>query len=243
MLVANGATVAAGQPLLVLSSPDLSLQAAQSRLRIAQIERRLDRGAADRQDLADTTLLDRDLIVERDRLAGVQRRIDALTLRAGVAGRVVDLPDGLRAGNWVGGRTPLLRVVSPDRYDVTAFAPETEAWRIDVGAVGRFVPATAAGASWRVRLDEVGASAIRTLDQPMLAAKNGGPIATAPATKDDLVPAQATIALHLVAERRDGAALPQPIAGRVVLPAHGQSIAARIARQIGVVLTRETSLQ
>ena len=243
VLVANGAAVVAGQPLVMLSSPDLTLGAAQSRLRIAQFESQLDRGVADRQNLADTTVLQRGLATERDRLAGLERRIDALTVRAGVTGRVVDLPDGLRAGSWVSGRTPLLRVVSPGRYEVAAFAPETEAWRIEDGAVGRFVPATAAGAAWQVRLDEVGASAIRTLDQPMLAAKNGGPIATAPATKDDLTPDHATIALHLVAEQRDASVLPQPIAGRVILPARGQSIAARIARQIGVVLTRETSLQ
>ena len=243
VLVANGATVVAGQPLLILSSPDLTLGAAQSRLRIAQFQSQLERGAADRQDLAATTVLQRDLLAEQDRLAGLQRRIDALTLRAGVAGRIVDLPDGLRAGSWVSGRVPLLRVVSPDRYDVAAFAPETDAWRIEDGVVGRFVPATAAGGTWHVRLDEVGASAIRTLDQPMLATKNGGPIATAPAAKDELTPERATIALHLVAEQRDGTILPQPIAGRVNLPARGQSMAARIARQIGVVLTRETSLQ
>ncbi len=243
VLVANGAAVVAGQPLVILSSPDLVLGAAQSRLRIAQFESQLDRGVADRQDLADTSVLQRDLSAEQDRLAGLERRTSALTLHAGTAGRVVDLPDGLRPGSWVSGRTPLLRVVSPGRYDVVAFAPEAEAWRIMPGAIGRFVPAAAAGTAWQVRLDEIGASAIRTLDQPMLAAKNGGPIATAPATKDDLTPDHATIALHLVAEQRDAAVLPQPIAGRVILPARGQSIAARIARQIGVVLTRETSLQ
>ena len=243
VLVANGATVVAGQPLAILSSPDLLLGAAQARLRIAQIDSQLARAVADRQDLADASVLERDRLTERDRLSGLERRIAALTVRAGIDGRVVDLSDGLRPGTWTSGRAPLMRVVSPGRYEVAAFAPETEAWRIAPGGTGRFVPDAAAGAAWRVRLDEIGASAIKTLDQPILAARNGGPIATEAGTKDDAIPVHATIALHLIAERRDGDVLPQPIAGRVVLPAAGQSVAARIARSIETVLTRETSLQ
>lgn len=241
VLVANGASVAAGQPLVILSAPDITLGKAQAQLRIAQIESRLARGVADREDLADTAVLSRDLATQKDMLAGFERREAALTLRAPVAGRVVDEPHGLAPGDWTDGKTPLARVVTPDRYDVEAYVPEDEAWRLAAGSVGRFVPDQAAAPSWRARVDELGASAIATLDQPVLADNAGGPIAVAK-QGERLVPRHALIRLRLVAEMGPAAAFPQSAAGRLVLPANGESLASRIARAIGRVLVRESSI-
>ena len=229
--------------MLRLRSPELALTAAQARLRIAELEGELARAAVDRQALADTTVLERDLATERDRLAGAERRQAALVLRAPVAGRVVDMPDGLAPGQWTDGRAPLARVVTPGRSDVIAYLPLDGRWRLDrPAATGRFVADD--GSSWRVRLDEVGASAIATLAQPVLAATNGGPIATAPAAPHAApVPAQALVAVRLVAEARGDAGFPQPIAGRVILPARGESVATRLARGIARVLVRESSVE
>lgn len=46
-----------------------------------------------------------------------------------------------------------------------------------------------------------------------------------------------------MAQARDDDAFPQPVAGRVVLPARGQSLAARVARAVTRVMVREASLQ
>lgn len=239
ILARDGDTVAAGQPLIRLSSPDLDLQAAQARVRIAELDAQLARAAADRQDLSNAAVLGRDLAAERDRLAGLDRRQAALVLRAKVAGRVVDLPDTLAPGTWTNGKDPLARVVTPARWDVTAYLPEEQGWRLDgPGAVGRFIP-DAGASGWRVRLDEVGAGAVATLGHPALAAANGGPIATAPGNSK-LVPTHALVALRLVAEARDPGGFPQPVAGRVILPARGQSLAAKLARAVTGVLIKES---
>ena len=240
--VRNGQMVSTGQVLIQLVSPDIMLGTAQAKLRIAQLESQLARGVADRVDLADAGVLERDLIAERDRLVGFARRQAALTIRATISGRVVDLPEGLAPGAWTDGKTPLLRVVTPERFDVQAYAAEDEGWRLDSGATGRFVPNDATAGSWRVRLDEIGASAIATLDQPALAASNGGPIAVATAGKDKLKPEHALIALRLIAERGDTVAFPQPVIGRVLLPARGESVAARLSLAVGRIFVRETAL-
>lgn len=243
VLVRDGATVAAGQPLLILSSPDLDLQYGQSSLRVVQLESQLARGAADRTDLADTAVLERDLLAERDRLAGLGRRRAALTVRAAIAGQVVDLPDTLRPGTWTDGKTPLLRVVTPGRYAVNAFIPEDASWRIKPGTVGRFVATEAGTAPWRVRLDEVGGSAIQTLDQPALAAANGGPIATAAASgREALKPKHATVAVRLTAQSAAARGFQQPVTGVVIVPARGESVAAAVMRAVTRVLVREGSL-
>ena len=240
LLVRAGDTVTAGQPLATLASPDLVLGAAQARLRIAQIESQIARGASDRQDLADFSVLQRDLAAEHERLRGIERRQAALTFTAPTAGRVVDLPSGVGTGSWIAANTTLLRVIAPSRFAATAYASEDERWRVDAGATGRFVPDNAAAASWQVRLDEVGASPVRTLAHAALSQENGGAIATT--SKDRLKPTHAIVALRLVAQQSASDALPQPVAGRVVLPARGESIAAIVWRGLGRVLVRETSL-
>lgn len=248
ILVANGDRVKAGQPLMILSSPELDLGMAEASLRIAQLESRIARGVADREDLADTTVLQRDLIAERDRLSGLERRRAALTLKAAVGGQVVDLQRDLRPGNWTAGHAPLVRVVTPGRYSVTAFLPEDESWRVSAGSVGRFIPASATTRTWKARLDEVGGSAIATLDLPALASVNGGPIDTRPndaktgGAKDGLRPTHATIALHMIAQQSGGEAFPQPMTGTVQLPARGDSVLAGVTRSVMRVLTREAGV-
>ena len=240
ILVANGTTVAAGQPLLILSSPDLTLGIAQSRLRVAELESRLARSVADAEDLADASVMRRDLIAERDRLAGFARRQAALTVRAGSAGRVVDLSRDLRPGSWTDGKQVLLRVVTPGRYDVQAYLPEADGWRVERGDTGRFVSDDAGAGSWRVRLTEVGTVSVDRLSQPILSAAAGGPIETADGDKSK--PRAALVAVRLVAEADTGVGFVQTVPGRVVIGARGQSLAARLARGIGQVWAREGSL-
>ncbi len=245
LLVRNGDAVAPGQPILILSSPDLSLGAAQSSLRIAQLEARLARGVADRSDLADTTVLQRDLIAERETLDGLRHRQQALTVRAPITGRVLDIPDGLAVGSWTDGKQVLARVATPECFDVEAYVAEDQAWRLQPSAVGRFVPGSATDGALRVRLDEIGASVVRDLDQPQLATPNGGPIDTqaARSTTGPLHPKQALIALHLIAERSRSPAFLRPVTGHVILPARGESVAAAFARTVLRTLVRESSLQ
>ena len=238
VLVRRGDAVAAGQPLVVLQSPEIDLGLAQARLRIAQLESRVARGVADRDDLADQTVLAQDLATERDRLAGFERRRAALTVRADAAGRVVDLGDDVQPGAWVGGRQPLLRVVSADSFDVAGFAGEDEAWRVAPGAEGRFVPDDASAGSWRVRLDEIGAAATTRIDARQLT-QAGGALTT---TGKDGTLAHAVTPLRLVAERGDASGFVQPVAGQVILPATGESLAAMLWRSLGRVMVKQASL-
>ena len=242
VLVKDGDQVTAGQPLMLLSEPELALDKAQAQLRISQLESQIARGASDAQDLTDTTVLQRDLLTQRDALAGLARREAALIVRSPLDGEIVDLPEALGSGTWVDGHSPLLRVVVPGRYDVQAYAAEDQAGRLSSGTTGRFVPRDSSQGAWRVRLDEIGASAIAALDQPMLALSNGGPILTTLDDKKQIVPKDALLRVHLIAEQGQIRGFPQPIAGRVIVAAHGESLAAKLARAIGRVFVRENSL-
>jgi putative peptide zinc metalloprotease protein len=237
----------AGEParivrvMVELASPEIALGEAQAHLRIAELESRIARGVSDTRDLTDQMVMRRDLLAERDRLAGLARRRAGLVLRAGSPGRVVDLPAWLAPGMWTDARKPLLRIVSPDRFDVRALAGEGEWWRLVEGSTGRFVPRDAAAGSWRVRIASIGSSATRMLDQPAMAATNGGLVETV-GGKDAVRLAKAAMPIHLVAERGEGQPLLQPIVGTVTVTARGVSLMAGIARSIGRIVVRESTL-
>lgn len=241
--VRNGQQVKAGQLLMELTSPALDLDVMQTQIRIAQFELQIARGVADDKDRASLTVLKSNLLVERDRLAGLALRKAVLAPRAAIDGQVVDLPRNLAAGAWTGGDAPLMRIITPQRYDVRAYAPEDSGWRLRPGVVGRFVPDDGAAASWRVRLDEAGSVAISRLEQPMLASKFGGPIAVKTSSRTDLVLEKPMLVLHLIAEQGETAGLPRPILGRVSLPVEGESLAAATWRAIARVFVRESSIQ
>ncbi|TMU74677.1 biotin/lipoyl-binding protein [Pseudomonas fluorescens] len=243
VLVRNGDWVKKGQLLVQLSSPALDLEEHQSQIRIAQLERQIARGVADEKDRASLTVLKSNLLAERDRLEGLMRRQAALAPRATIDGQVVDQPTSLGPGVWTGGQAPLLHIITPQDYDVRAYAPEDSGWRLHTGVVGRFVPDDATMPSWPVRLDEVGGVAVSSLDQPMLASKFGGPIAVKPSADHDLMPEKPMLVLRLAAEQREIPGLPRPILGRISLPVDGESLVDGVWRAVARVLVRETSVQ
>ncbi|MDI2146171.1 biotin/lipoyl-binding protein [Pseudomonas sp. ITA] len=243
VFVRNGDLVKTGQLLMELSSPALDLEEQQSQIRIAQFARQIARGVADEKDRASLMVLKSNLLAERDRLAGLMRRKAALAPRATLDGQVVDQPKNLGPGVWTGGQAPLLRIITPQDYDVRAYVPEDAGWRLSAGVTGMFVSDDGTAASWRVRLDEVGAIAVSHLDQPMLASRFDGPIAVKHATDHELVPEKPMLVLRLVTKHGDVGGIPRPILGRVSLPAEGESLAASLWRAVARVLVRESSIQ
>jgi putative peptide zinc metalloprotease protein len=82
----------------------------------------------------------------------------------------------------VDGAEQIMRIVTPGQYDIQAFVNEADVQRLSDGGLARFIPNDAAQTSLRAKLVDRSNSAAQTLDQPMLASTNGGPIAV---DKDD----------------------------------------------------------
>jgi putative peptide zinc metalloprotease protein len=244
VLVANGEHVAKGALLVLLSSPELQREIGERRVRIAILSGRIDRAAADAEDLSNRTVLERELLTETNALLGLQRRAARLRLVAPFAGVVADLGDDVHAGRWLDGSETLLRVLTPGRYDVRAYVAEADSWRIGNGADARFVPDDAVQASFRARVVEVARVAAERLDQPMLASTNGGDIAVREAPDRSLVPRAAVHAVRLVAERDGPGDRPvlQVTPGRVEIRASAESLAGRTIAGIVRILRGEASL-
>jgi putative peptide zinc metalloprotease protein len=244
MLVANGATVMAGTPIAMLSAPELERDIAASRVRMIQLQSQIDRAASDKLDLANLTVLDGELSAERDKLWGLEARKGRLVLRAPIDGRISGIEPTMHSGRWLGGAEAVGYVVTPGRYDVQAYVGENDIWRLEQGARARFVPDDPVQPSRAAKLVELASSAADTLDQPILASTNGGPIAVNADANKKLKPRQALYRVALVAAQReeDRAAFIQTTPGRIVIRAHAESVASYVARSLLQVWRQEASV-
>lgn len=243
MWVRNGQQVAAGAPLMTLFAPELENAAAATRVRIAQLQLQYDRAGADREDMSNHAVIERELKRERDALAGLDTRKDRLVLRAPLAGIVTDIGSDVHVGRWLGGSEILANIVTPNDYDVQAFVAEADMARLGPGAEGRFIANDAVLASRAVKLVERSANAISTLDQPLLASVHGGDIAV-DEKQGTLTPRSSLYRLRLLATKNtnfDQLSV-QPVAGIVQISAEGKSAASWLFNYIAVVFRQEASL-
>jgi putative peptide zinc metalloprotease protein len=223
--VRNGDQVAAGAAIATLLAPDLDRDAALHRVEIARLSAQMDRAMSDAQDMSNRAVLERQLKGEREALAGVESRRAKLV-------------------RWLGGAEVVARIVTPGRYDVQAYAAQDDIWRLDNGASARFVPDDPAQASRAAKLVETATSAAQSIDLPVLASTNGGPIAVATSDKDKLKPRVPVSRLRLVAVRDDRqvSTAPQSVPGRVIIDAAGQSLLSRAVKWAGSIVAREWSV-
>ncbi len=200
VIAENGQTVAAGDPIIELDAPELAAEAASTKVRIAQLDLQLGRSVADTRDRSNRAVIERELARERNKLAGLERRADRLILRASGPGTVSGLTPDMHPGRWIGGEEVIAHVVTPSDYDVQAYVPEDDIWRLEQGALGTFVASDAGGPSRSAKLVEISSSAISRLEQPILASTNGGPIAV---DKDgeELAPREALYRIRMIAEK------------------------------------------
>jgi putative peptide zinc metalloprotease protein len=244
LLVRNGQQVKAGTIIAELSAPEVEAYRDQRDVRIAQLEAQLARGAADDLDLANRSVLERELATERAAAEGADRRRARLFLKAPVDGVVADLMPDMHAGRWLSGSETVARILTPGRYDLQAYVDEDDQWRITPDARGRFVPDDLAQPSRSAKLVEAGTAAVQFLDQPILASTNGGPIAVNEDANKQLKPRAAYYRVRFVAalQTQPSAVIVQPVPGQIVIEAPGISLAGGFLRSITRVLRREASL-
>jgi putative peptide zinc metalloprotease protein len=240
VLVRDGQSVKAGTPLIELAAPEIEADAARSRLRILNLEMQLGRSGADAEDMSARAVLERELAVEHDALAGFDRRRSRLVLRAPIGGVVTDIDRGISPGRWLGGAETIARVVTPRDYDVRAFVSANDVDRIEPGALARFVPDDPVLASRIAKLKEASASAIQYMDQPMLASTQGGPVAVNEDESKSLRPREALYRLRFIAT--PGAGALRPVRGTVVIDANRRSYFGAIFGKVVKEMRAEASL-
>lgn len=155
VLVERGDLVAAGQVLVRLDDAlvraqigQLEANVAEGRAQAADAESRSQRaealervGAVSRADLEargfDVERARAGLASARAQLAELRTRLERLTIRAPVAGRVIER--NVRTGEIAGAGAPMLRIAMDDRIELDAEVPERDLARLRVGGAARLV--------------------------------------------------------------------------------------------------------
>ena len=234
--VAPGATVAAGDPIVILQSPDLDSELLRAAQRIALLERRRDRAAADAGDRSEWAVLGRQLEAERRRAAALEAQRADLVLRAPVAGVLREFDPALVPGAWVGVRTPVGRIVGPGRTEIRGYVAEADMRRLSPGAAGRFVPEDPMLPQAPVTLAGLGQTAVEEIELAPLAAAYEGPVKVV----QDGRRLRAGEAVYPATLEAAGPAPSSLVRGTAVLEGRRESFAARVARQVVGVLIRES---
>ena len=184
VLASDGAFVAAGQVLAVLEDPNLDAGRAEAASRLAALL--AEQYSLLRSARAQALGLEQAITHAQAEVARLDERIAGLTVRSGVAGRLAlrrqeDLPGAyMKKGALLG------HVLPAGDVTVRALVPHADAALVRErgGAVSVWL-ADRAGALPARRLRDAPA-ATQTLPSDALSERNGGPLATDPADRDNL---------------------------------------------------------
>jgi putative peptide zinc metalloprotease protein len=237
--VSDGQAVEAGAVMFRLRAPDIEHQLAQSERRIALLERRLARRTVDTLDLAETLTLEQELKREREKTAGLRTQIDALTVTAPMAGRIVSLSDSLRPGLWTGRETRLARIVADERSEIVVALAEDVVNRVSIGVPGIFVPDDPQREKIGATLVEIAPAAQRTLESPHFSSRYGGRIAIEQDRNGNEIVAGSVFGARL--QPNLDLAPESEVRGVVRLEGEPESIARAVWRRVAAVLIRESA--
>ena len=188
LLVADSQSVASGQGLIEMASPDLEHKLAADRLKAARLTVLLDRHMTQTDTREDGHVEAEEISRLRVEISGLEARAARLVLRAASAGVVRDLEPGLKPGAWVREDRPLMRVVAGGKLTAEAYIEERDI---------ALVAASANGTLWLdgepfgripVRVRAVYDQAIARVDSPIIAGPGGGPVAVKQSANRDWVP-------------------------------------------------------
>lgn len=235
--VHRGESVAAGQTLVTLVSPQNERDAALARIKLALVEAKLQRRASVAEDRAETLSLGMERKLLFDRLAGLERERRELVLTSPIAGVVRDLDPNLDPGRWVGRDAQIALVVAPGSSVARGYVRDGAAQGIAAAAAGTFVADSWFYAEAPVRVADIGYAAAPRLDIAYLASLDGGPIASRPTPDHGAAPDFAVFPVRFSAE---GGAPRTVTRGVVRVAGARESILGAMLEQVARVLVRES---
>ncbi len=258
-----GDPIEAGGVIAELASPELDQEIALAKARLAVVELRLRRLAADAQDRQSAAVLQDTHRSLLSKLAGLSAERAELSIVAQSSGTIAELDPDLHPGRWVKRTDQIAIVRGMGGSGLRGYLAEGDFARIDTTAIARFVPdepwATPFAARWGrsidIAIDTIGPVGSATLDIAELSSRHGGPVAARPTSHGDnsaVIGRQdrgefgggsmAVVGQFLVTGHANDGAIGPPRTVRGTLHARGQSssLAARLTRQVLKVLVRES---
>lgn len=238
LYVRPGQTVQAGDLILRLTSPDLDKRISVLRRQLDTSRHILAASSLDPALRASYSVDVREMQALTTELDGLELERVRLTFVAPFAGALHDVPAWLKAGVWAPASAPLGILVESGRL-VTAYVPEEDADRIQVGDSGHFYPVSGLIPPLPVRILPIEHNAVRDLSHPELPSTVHGGIIPARRLADGrIVPEQALYRVLCQVESDDIPA--QALSGHVSFAGARRSFAARLWQAGLGLLIRES---
>ncbi|MDE2445569.1 MAG: efflux RND transporter periplasmic adaptor subunit [Alphaproteobacteria bacterium] len=234
--VHSGQKVVAGERLAQLYSPEIGQKQELASLRLAVVDAKLARIAADSRDLAQSLSLQQEQQALRDTLQGLTEREAKLEMRAPISGIVGDLISGVGQGTWLGRDQLLLHVVKPEGAVVAGLVNERDQARLKTGQAAVFIVEDGAAVAIAAKVQGLGVPGSAGIEGTYLSSLNGGAVAMAqeggrPMPVSGVLPIKLTAAIAAPSQARRGT---------VTVAAESTSLAEQVFGRLVSVFLRES---
>jgi len=236
--VAHGMSVAAGDKLVTLASPEIAHEIALARIKLRLAEAQFARRGADATDRADSLSIEGNILALTARIDGLMKEQAELVVRAPFAGRIGEFNPLLHPGRWVGPKDLVAVVAGKGPLVARGYIAEPDLWRVAPGAEGRFVPEHAGRASLPVVIGTISIASAAEIEIVDLASTQAGRIAVAPDDRQRLVPTPAQYPVRMTVTATS-APVELVVRGVAIVEGRAESLLARTWRQTLKVLLRE----
>ena len=241
--VVAGDTVVKGDVLVVLRSSETDHELALTQRKLALVQMRLARRAADQEDRARSLVMEQELKAAQSELAGLTRERQELTIVAPASGVVAEFNSAVHPGRTIGRAEAVALIRGGDALVARGYMAEHDVGRIGKSVKGRFIADLPGFDPVPVRLQDIVKASAASIDMPELASTHGGPIAVRPHAgaggQNRLTPTHA-VYLTVLKTEPNAESPGHSVRGTVQMAGEAQSLAARAWQQIAAVLVRES---
>ena len=232
----------AGEPLVILDSPDIRQRVLEHQVSAQGLERQLVLGVGSAQGRERRALLAERLERERVALAGERSQLDRLEPMAPFDGRLTDVDETLRPGSWIGPGQPIAILHDPRSWVVDAYLGQQDLSRIVVGAVVRFHLHHRPEAPLSGTVQAIDTDRQQRFAHPLLAVEHGGRLPAIRGPDGRLLPREALYRVRILidADLADRRSPSREMPGTARIDAEPRSVLAEWGRNVLAVLIRES---
>ncbi len=239
VLIKEGEAVLAGQTLLVLDSPALEDEISRTQGKYELTKLRSQRRASNLDDLANMQVVLQELQELNSELKGLYELRDELTIRAPIAGKLVDIEDNLHPGRWINSKLKLGQIVQLESITVQGVIEGKNLAQVRVSQPAVFIPNELELDVVEATVSEIENANMQVLDSMYFASTYGGDIAVREDDQKQLVPESSIYKIKFKPAKIDQA-ITRVVKGEVHIKGDPRSFAFRTYDLIATVLIRET---
>jgi putative peptide zinc metalloprotease protein len=237
--VKEGQYVEKGTPLFLFHSDLIAQHIHQSLKRIELLKLRLNRIAANHDELQESNSLRAQLTAEEEKIKGYKRQLQVLKITAPISGVVKDLDRMLQSEQWASPKLRLATIAMPEHWHLRGYVIESDLFQIEKNLKGKFIADDPFRPQRSVQVTKIGDQGEEALEIKELSSIWGGAIASERDDKDRAASIEAAYQVNFNLEGKIDDMPNQITRGVVLLKGKPISFATKLFRQVSKIMIRE----